>query len=551
MLSGIKTGKKKRKRPAPVASAPPAVADDCLPSTATTAVAAASSTQNNNRSAADALRSSLLGGAGGGGGVATHHDDNRSNANALAKKIDARVAAYKKSNETTIQSLESRGRISQDTFTSTTTTGTDPHEHDTIVINTKIPTNKDIHQHETEHGVRFNSRGKLSRHAHTTLRQKTDEEMTIQQMVAQERNNNNNNTSSGAGGMDEIYARNIHKMGKNFKALDKIMGTNSKSGADEEDYGQETSQLVSSLYSNNDDKYSPAQLAMKQQSKEIAQHDALAKWKSKSWWWLESPSFKKQYLIALGDRVSLVMVPTHLALNQEPSSSSLASASSSSSSSCWNGGQCYIVPLPHCESFVGLDEEVWSEVHRFQQSLRNMFRREGREVLFLETVTRTSRGGGGGGCGGGLALQAKMEVIPVPRRVERDAPLFFKSALSEVAQEWGTHGQKPIVLNDKKTLRNSVPRGFPYFYIGWEGGGFVQMIENEDDGDDDNNGMRGSGGSKSFGRDFGIDTIAGMMELDPVRFQRSRQRSSDGDRSAILKFCDKWKPFDWTLELDG
>ena len=124
-----------------------------------------------------------------------------------------------------------------------------------------------------------------------------------------------------------------------------------------------------------------------------------------------------------------------------------------------------------------------------------------------------------------------------------------------MAQEWGTHGQKPIVLNEKKTLRNAVPRGFPYFYVGWEGGGYVQMIENEDDGDDDDDhggsvGMRASGGSKSLRRDFGIDTIAGMMELDPVRFQR-RQRSSDGDRSAILKFCEKWKPFDWTLELDG
>ncbi|KAL7491046.1 hypothetical protein ACHAWT_000536 [Skeletonema menzelii] len=510
MLSGIKTGKKKRKRPAPAASAAAA-------SSPSTAAATAAPSAENNRSAADALRSSLLSGVGGG--VATKYDDgNRSNAQA---KLDARVSAYK-SNDSVIQSFEKRGRIS-----------TDPHPHDngnsdTVVINTKIPTNKDIHQHEKEHGVRFNSRGKLSRHAHTTLRQKTEEDMTIQQMVAQERN-------SSGGGMDEIYAKNIHKMGKNFKALEKIMGTNSKSGADEEDYGQETSQLVSSLYSNNDDKYSPAQLAMKQKSQQIAQHDALAKWKSKSWWWLESPSFNKQYLIALGDKVSLVMTPTHLALNQEPSSSS------------WNGGQCFLVPLPHCESFVGLDEEVWSEVYRFQQSLRSMFRREGREVLFLETVTRTSRGGG-------LGLQAKLEVIPVPRRVERDAPLFFKSALSEVAQEWGTHGQKPIVLNDEKTLRNSVPRGFPYFYVGWEGGGFVQMIENEDDGDDDDNGgsvgMRASGGSKSFRNDFGIDTIAGMMELDPVRFQR-RQRSADGDRSAILKFCDKWKPFDWTLELDG
>ncbi|KAL7426725.1 hypothetical protein ACHAXM_000558 [Skeletonema potamos] len=531
MLSGIKTGKRKRP-PAPGASAPP-------PAAAAAAAAAAASSTNNNRSAADALRASLLN-DGGAGESKKYDDGNRSNTVAQAK-LDAAPASfyYKKNNnnESTIQSFERRGRISQETLATD-----DQHNNnnkDTVVINTLIPTNKDIHQHEKKHGVRFNSRGKLSRHAHTTLRQKTEEDMTIEQMVAHERNTTASSFSGG--GMDEICAKNIHKMGKNFKTLEKIMGLNNnrKSGADDEEdyYGQETSQLVSSLYSNNDDKYSPAQLAMKQKSQQIAQHDALAKFTSKSWWWLDSPSFNKQYLISLGDKVSLVMCPTHLALNQE---------AIISSSTSWNGGQCFIVPIQHCESFVGLDEEVWQEVYRFQHSLRNMFRQEGRDLLFLETVTRTSRGGG-------LGLQAKMEVVPVPRRVERDAPLFFKSALSEVAQEWGTHGQKPIVLNDKKTLRNSVPKGFPYFYIGWEGGGFVQIVENEDDGDDDNNGsvgMSASGGSKCFSRDFGIDTISGMMELDPVRFQR-RQRSSDGDRSAILKFCDKWKPFDWTLELDG
>ena len=515
MLSGIKKGKRKRPAP-PGASTPPA------------ATAATAASTNNNRSAADTLRASLL-----SGGAATKIDvTNRSSSNSVQAKLDARASSYK-NNESSIQSFEQRGRISQEILS----TDDDPQQ---VVINTKMPTNQDLHQHEKDHGVRFNSRGKLSRHAHQTLRQKTEEEMTIEQMVAQERKSaaggNNNN-------MDEIYAKNIRKMGKNFKALEKIMNSNSKSGADEEDYGQETSQLVSSLYASNDDKYSPAMLAMKQKSQEIARHDALAKWTSKSWWWMESPKFNKQYLIALGDHTSLVMCPTHLALNQEESSSS-------SSSTVWNGGQCFIVPLPHCESFVGLDEEVWQEVYRFQQSLRDMFRKEGREVIFLETVTRTSRGG----AGGGLALQAKMEVIPVPRRVERDAPLFFKSALAEVAQEWGTR-QKPIVLNEKKTLRNSVPKGFPYFYCGWEGGGYVQLIENEDDGDDDDDGgggsvgIRASGGSKSLSRDFGIDTVAGMMELDPIRFQR-RQRSSDGDRSAILQFVNKWKPFDWTLQLD-
>ncbi|KAL7525395.1 hypothetical protein ACHAXR_001866 [Thalassiosira sp. AJA248-18] len=193
-----------------------------------------------------------------------------------------------------------------------------------------------------------------------------------------------------------------------------------------------------------------------------------------------------------------------------------------------------------------------------------MFHKLGRGVLFLETVTRTTSRGGSGG----TALQAKMEVVPVPRSVERDAPLYFKSALAEVAQEWGTHGLKPIVLNDNnkndgttkmKTLRNAVPKGFPYFHVGWDGGGFVQLIENEDDGDDGENdntnggiggGLRGMGGSKTFPRDFGFDTIGGVMECDPIRFQRKKSPSRDGDRGEILQFCEKWKEFDWTLELD-
>lgn len=181
--------------------------------------------------------------------------------------------------------------------------------------------------------------------------------------------------------------------------------------------------------------------------------------------------------------------------------------------------------------------------------------------------------GGGVGGGGGMTTQARMDVVPVPPNVECDAPLYFRSGLAEVAQEWGTH-QRPIELDGRKrTLRNAVPRrGFPYFYCGWgevggqDGecdniGGYVQLIENEDGGDDNGGeggagttsagvGMRGGGGSKQFHKDFGLDVIGGMMGCNPMRFQRKTQ-SHDGDRGEILLFCDGWKKYDWTLELDG
>jgi len=40
------------------------------------------------------------------------------------------------------------------------------------------------------------------------------------------------------------------------------------------------------------------------------------------------------------------------------------------------------------------------------------------------------------------------------------------------------------------------------------------------------------------------------MGCDPMRFQRKRP-AQDGDRRERLKFLEYWKPFDWTLELDG
>jgi len=76
-----------------------------------------------------------------------------------------------------------------------------------------------------------------------------------------------------------------------------------------------------------------------------------------------------------------------------------------------------------------------------------------------------------------------------------------------------------------------VPKGFPYFNIEWNSGGFAQIIE-----------------TSSFSKDFGIDTIAGMMDMEPVRFNR-KLKASDDDRKAVLDFVATWKEFDWIISL--
>jgi hypothetical protein len=40
-----------------------------------------------------------------------------------------------------------------------------------------------------------------------------------------------------------------------------------------------------------------------------------------------------------------------------------------------------------------------------------------------------------------------------------------------------------------------------------------------------------------------------MMKMDPVRFNR-KKKAPDDDRGAVISFLEKWKAFDWTLDLD-
>lgn len=67
-----------------------------------------------------------------------------------------------------------------------------------------------------------------------------------------------------------------------------------------------------------------------------------------------------------------------------------------------------------------------------------------------------------------------------------------------------------------------------------------------------------------FPRDFGVDTLAGVLGVDPPSFGgRGRGRrggvSSGGkggagdeeERKTVMAFLERWKPFDWTAELDG
>jgi len=129
-----------------------------------------------------------------------------------------------------------------------------------------------------------------------------------------------------------------------------------------------------------------------------------------------------------------------------------------------------------------------------------------------------------------------LEAIPLPNDAWQDAALYFRSALVEQAEEWGTHQKLIDTLG--KGLRRSVPKNFPYFYVEYDHAnnkaGYAQMIE-----------------SSAFPKNFASDTVTGILQIDPIRFRRREKFSLEEERRRNEHFLQRWKPFDWTLQLDS
>jgi len=276
---------------------------------------------------------------------------------------------------------------------------------------------------------------------------------TIAEMVQDEKQSK----QEGAMDMDETFARNVARMGSRYKGNEFKMVAGSTAGADEDDLAGDGG-IDMKMFTSASDRLTDTASYNREVSRQVAHLRKENAITNKCSWWMESGSFRKHMLLSLGDHVSLVLVPSHSQLVKS---------------------QCYLVPIKHAEAFVSCEDEVWDEVGRFKSSLGAMFRKEGKGVLFCETVLPSKS-----------LWQTRMDVVPVPLNVEQDAQIFFKSALNEVAEEWGTHTK--LISTKGKNIRQTVPKGFSYFNIEWDTGGFAQIIE-----------------TQSFPKDFGLDTIAG------------------------------------------
>ena len=340
----------------------------------------------------------------------------------------------------------------------------------------------------------------------STYSKKREEDMTVAELAAKERVTGDNSMS-----WNEHMARDILRVGKKRKM-------SARAAAATDDSDEEVRRLTRHMpdYNRNNDDGNAKKAAQRVEKEEqrnrrrqIDQYRKQEKITSMCSWWINSSSFAKDRLLAFGKHVSLMMAP--------PNASLVA------------GHQFYLVPLKHAPSMVDCDDrDVREEIKLFRNSLENLYARKGKGIVFCETVLPNKN-----------FWQTRVEVVPVSFSQLQDAPIYFRSAMAEQAEEFGTHTTKLLRTSHDKPLRSVIPKGFPYFSIDWGNiassshTGYAQIIE-----------------SSAFPRDFGLDTLAGMMEADPVRFHRKRKFPGGFEAKLVAEFASAFEPFDWTRRLE-
>lgn len=179
-------------------------------------------------------------------------------------------------------------------------------------------------------------------------------------------------------------------------------------------------------------------------------------------------------------------------------------------------GHCMIIPSQHSTCCTQLDEDTWEEVNDFRKALTRMFAAQRKDVIFFEIANRLYK-----------RPHLVIHCIPIKESEGEMAPFYFKKAIEESEHEWCVN--KQLVSLRNKSLRSSIPKGLPYFWVNFGmDTGFAHVIEEQE----------------RFPVNFAQEIIGGMLNLDANKWRRLQKEQNSITK--VKLFADWWKKYDCT-----
>ncbi|KAJ6221691.1 hypothetical protein RDWZM_000236 [Blomia tropicalis] len=186
---------------------------------------------------------------------------------------------------------------------------------------------------------------------------------------------------------------------------------------------------------------------------------------------------------------------------------------------------CQIRSLKHQTrpNSITADEECWTEIRQLMRQLSAFFTHFFKcSVIFMETHFRNQKRS--------QNISSKhfvIECVPIKSRLEGDAKIYFHKAILESGEEWAMN--RKMVKLEGKPVTKMLPKEFAYFWVsfGPNFNGFAHVIEDED----------------YFQKDFGKEIIAGLNDIEPLRWKRPKFQDYDAQMKRIEVTRDKWNKF--------
>ncbi|KAH9391374.1 hypothetical protein TYRP_006977 [Tyrophagus putrescentiae] len=170
------------------------------------------------------------------------------------------------------------------------------------------------------------------------------------------------------------------------------------------------------------------------------------------------------------------------------------------------------------------DEDLWRELRQVMRQLTAFFDRHlGCATLFMETHFVAAKR-----AQNASRRHLVIEVVPLKKKYEADARIYFHKAILETGEEWATN--RKLIKLEGRPVTKVIPRGLGYFWVAFGGdfqGGFAHVIEDED----------------YFSRDFGKEVIGGLRDIEPSRWKRPRHEDYDRQMRRVAEVKEKWSEF--------